>query len=99
MSVSVWGIPSGGSGARRLAIALCLLGGLGLGAAGSAQGRAKLVVVVSVDQLGRERLDTKLPGGLGRLAREGRRFVDARLEHALSETAPGHAGARALLES
>jgi len=53
--------------------------------------RVDLVVVLSVDQLRRDRLDPALPGGLGRLAREGRVFRDALLAHAGSSTCPGHA--------
>lgn len=50
-----------------------------------------LVVLIAVDQLRRDRLVPGLPGGLGRLAREGRVYVDARIDHAPSETCPGHA--------
>jgi arylsulfatase A-like enzyme len=46
-----------------------------------------------VDQLRADRLDPELPGGLGRLAREGRVFADAALDHAFSETCPGHVAA------
>ncbi|MFQ5699208.1 MAG: alkaline phosphatase family protein [Myxococcota bacterium] len=51
----------------------------------------RLVVVLVVDQLRRDRFEADLPGGLGRLAREGRVFSQAVLDHALSETCPGHA--------
>lgn len=51
----------------------------------------KLVLVLSVDQLRADRLDPGLPGGLGRIAREGRVFADAAFEHANTETCPGHA--------
>lgn len=51
----------------------------------------RLVLVVSVDQLRADRLDPTLPGGLGRLAREGRVYADAAHEHANTETCPGHA--------
>ena len=50
-----------------------------------------LVVLIAVDQLRRDRLDGALPGGLGRLAREGRVFSDGVLDHAVTETCPGHA--------
>lgn len=50
-----------------------------------------LVVLVAIDQLRPDRLDARLPGGLGRLMRDGRVFTDASLEHALTETCPGHA--------
>ncbi|MEN8184672.1 MAG: alkaline phosphatase family protein [Myxococcota bacterium] len=51
----------------------------------------KLVLVLAVDQLRPDRLDTELPGGLGRLLREGRFYPDAALEHAITETCPGYA--------
>ena len=51
----------------------------------------RLVLVLSIDQLRADRLDSELPGGLGRLAREGRVYRDAALDHAISETCPGHA--------
>jgi len=50
-----------------------------------------LVLVLSIDQLRADRLDPRLPGGLGRLARTGRVFSEASLEHAFTETCPGHA--------
>ncbi len=50
----------------------------------------RLVLVLVVDQLRRDRLDPALPGGLGRLAREGRVFADALVDHAHTETCPGH---------
>lgn len=50
----------------------------------------RLVVLVAIDQLRPERVDPALAGGLGRLAREGRFFRDAVLEHALTQTCPGH---------
>lgn len=61
-------------------------------AAGPAEAgeRPRLVLVVAVDQLRPDRLDPALPGGLGRLAREGRSF-DGWLEHGMTETCPGHA--------
>lgn len=50
----------------------------------------RLVLVISVDQLIPSRLDPTLPGGLGRLAREGRVFAEAAHAHAGTETCPGH---------
>lgn len=50
-----------------------------------------LTVVLVIDQLRSDRLDPSLPGGLGRLAREGRVFPRAALQHGLTETCPGHA--------
>jgi predicted AlkP superfamily pyrophosphatase or phosphodiesterase len=51
----------------------------------------RLVLVIAVDQLRPDRLDESLPGGFGRLVREGRFFVDAALDHGMTETCPGHA--------
>ncbi len=54
---------------------------------------ARLVVLISVDQLMPEQLDRMaghLDGGIGRLLREGRRFPAA-LPYAVTETGPGHA--------
>lgn len=59
----------------------------------SAGPRPRLVLVVSVDQLSAEtvsRWGGELPGGLGRLLREGTHFVAARHEHGYPETGPGH---------
>jgi len=50
-----------------------------------------LLLLVSVDQLRADRLEATLPGGLGRLHRKGRVFVDAALAHAHTETCAGHA--------
>ena len=49
-----------------------------------------LVLLVSVDQLRRDRAQPSLPGGIGRLTREGRVYRNALLAHALTETCPGH---------
>ncbi len=51
----------------------------------------RLVLLISVDQLRPERISPALPGGLGRLLREGRSFADAAHAHADTETCPGHA--------
>jgi predicted AlkP superfamily pyrophosphatase or phosphodiesterase len=51
----------------------------------------KLVLLVVVDQLRADRIGAELPGGLGRLVREGRVFAEASLGHAPTETCPGHA--------
>lgn len=48
------------------------------------------MVIVVVDQLVPSHLDPALPGGLGRIAREGLRFAQARLGYAGTETCPGH---------
>lgn len=51
----------------------------------------RLIVVIAVDQLRADRLSPSLPGGLGELARSGRIFSNARLDHAGTSTCPGHA--------
>lgn len=57
-----------------------------------AEDRPALVLLLVVDQLARWRLDpAALPGGLGRLLREGRVFADATVAHGVTETCPGHA--------
>lgn len=56
--------------------------------------RPRLVVVITVDQLRPDYLQrwrAQLTGGLGRMAREGAVFTRAYQDHALTETAPGHA--------
>jgi predicted AlkP superfamily pyrophosphatase or phosphodiesterase len=60
------------------------------GAEAAAEPGLRLVVVIAVDQLGRDRLDRDLPGGLGRIAREGRVYSEAALDHAVTNTCPGH---------
>ena len=67
------------------------LGALVVASSALAASPPRLVLLVAVDQLRRDRLDEGLPGGLGRIAREGRVFVDAMLDHAATETCPGHA--------
>ena len=56
--------------------------------------RPKLVVVVTVDQMRAdylERYREQLIGGFGMLLEEGAVFADAYQDHAVTETAPGHA--------
>ncbi|HEY0997618.1 MAG TPA: alkaline phosphatase family protein, partial [Gemmatimonadaceae bacterium] len=56
--------------------------------------RPRLVVLLVVDQFRADYLDrfaAQLDGGLARLAREGAWFSNARHDHGLTETAPGHA--------
>ncbi|HUF28460.1 MAG TPA: alkaline phosphatase family protein [Gemmatimonadaceae bacterium] len=56
--------------------------------------RPALTVVIVVDQLRAdylERFGAQLTGGLGRLAREGTVYANAHQDHAIPETAPGHA--------
>jgi len=53
-----------------------------------------LVVLITVDQLRGDYLDrfaSQLNGGFGRLARGGAWFTNAHHDHAITETAPGHA--------
>ncbi|MCU0620884.1 MAG: alkaline phosphatase family protein [Gemmatimonadales bacterium] len=53
-----------------------------------------LVVVVVVDQMRADYVDrfgAEFTGGLGRLFRTGIRYTDAHQDHAVTETAPGHA--------
>ncbi len=72
--------------------------------AGTAAGRAstksapeappRLIVFVTVDQMRAEYLDrwaAQYTGGLARLRRGGAIFTDAYQDHAVTETAPGHA--------
>jgi predicted AlkP superfamily pyrophosphatase or phosphodiesterase len=76
------------------------LAALPLFAAGPAAGtrvqdpaRPKLLLVISVDQLSADvmaRYGADLPGGLGRLQREGVSFTAAYHDHAFPETGPGH---------
>ncbi len=52
-----------------------------------------LIIVISVDMLSGEIMDRytdHLPGGLGRILREGVVFENAYQEHAFTETCPGH---------
>jgi predicted AlkP superfamily pyrophosphatase or phosphodiesterase len=72
-----------------LVVALAGTGGGPLGAP-----RPRLVVVITVDQLRPDYLDRyrrQLTGGLGRLLRQGAYFANASQDHAVTETAPGHA--------
>ena len=56
--------------------------------------RPSLVVLITIDQLRNdylERFAPQLSGGLGRLSRDGAWFTNAHHDHAITETAPGHA--------
>lgn len=55
------------------------------------QDAVRLVLFLAVDQLRPDRLSPELPGGLGRLMREGRIFAEGRLAHGITETCAGHA--------
>jgi predicted AlkP superfamily pyrophosphatase or phosphodiesterase len=64
-----------------------------LAACAFAAPRPKLVVVISVDQFAADLMEQwgrDLPGGLGRLRREGTSFQQAYQDHGLTETGPGH---------
>src|ERR1700678_1126954 len=55
--------------------------------------RPDLILMISVDMLSGEIMDRytdSLPGGLGRLLKEGVVFENAYQEHAFTETGPGH---------
>ena len=71
-------------------LALLLLALLLLAQSPSAFGSPKLVLLVSVDQLSPGRLSVDMTGGLGRLMRQGRVYTNARLDHGLTNTCPGH---------
>ena len=63
-------------------------------AAAAIAARPSLVVLITVDQLRGDYLDrfgSQLNGGLGRLSRGGAWFANAHHDHAITETAPGHA--------
>lgn len=66
---------------------------LPLRAADQPKKRPDLVIMISVDMLSGEIMDrygAGLPGGLGRLQREGVFFENAFHDHAFTETGPGH---------
>ena len=65
--------------------------GPGLAAEPKLAAGPKLVVVVAIDQLRKDRVSAALPGGLGRLLRAGRNFIDSDLDHGITNTCPGHA--------
>jgi predicted AlkP superfamily pyrophosphatase or phosphodiesterase len=56
----------------------------------NAMGSPKLVLLVSVDQLRSDRVSAEMKGGIGRLMREGRVYTNASLDHAVTNTCPGH---------
>jgi predicted AlkP superfamily pyrophosphatase or phosphodiesterase len=72
---------------RALAFALLCAGAL---ACSSQRAQPALVVLLVVDQLGANRVTADLPGGLGRLVREGRVWRNGAHDHGLTETCPGH---------
>ena len=54
-----------------------------------ASDKPKLILVVAIDQLRRDRLDANMPGGLGKIL-SGRQFVEGQLDHGITNTCPGH---------
>ncbi|MBT4492845.1 MAG: alkaline phosphatase family protein [Gammaproteobacteria bacterium] len=54
------------------------------------QPEPSLIVMISIDQMRPDRLNGSLPGGLGRLMRDGFVFPSATLDHGLTNTCPGH---------
>ncbi len=80
---------------HRLAPLLALCASLPAAAQGAPRaGAPALVVLISIDQMRADYLDRfggQLTGGLARLARGGARFTNAHHDHAITETAPGHA--------
>lgn len=75
----------------RAPAALAALALLAAPLANAGEPAVRLVLLLAIDQLRPDRLDATLPGGLGRLVREGRLFTEAALDHAMTETCPGHA--------
>jgi len=51
--------------------------------------KPSLVVVISIDQMRRDRLDPEFTGGIGKIL-QGRNFVDSQLDHGITNTCPGH---------
>lgn len=67
---------------------------IGVATPTAAQARPSLVVLLTVDQLRADyltRFEPQLTGGLARLSRGGAWFPNAHHDHAITETAPGHA--------
>lgn len=95
-------LPASGRGAHILAMRFAVLAAsclalAGLPAATRAQAAPRkpaLVVLLTIDQFRGDYLDRfgpQLHGGLARLARGGAVFTNAHQDHAITETAPGHA--------
>jgi predicted AlkP superfamily pyrophosphatase or phosphodiesterase len=85
---------------RTLLVILCLWGGSQASSQSAAPRDSRaaappsLIVLITVDQLRGDYLDRfgpQLKGGLARLARGGAWFTNAHHDHAITETAPGHA--------
>jgi predicted AlkP superfamily pyrophosphatase or phosphodiesterase len=75
----------------------CTMGLLGLAGAAAAQPaprKPSLVVLVTIDQFRADYLDRfggQMSGGIARMMRAGASFTNAHHDHAITETAPGHA--------
>ena len=78
----------------RAALAIGLVSSLlhagAIPARGESRDEVRLVLILVVDQLRRDRLGPELPGGLGELVRGGRVFRDSLVDHGVTETCPGH---------
>jgi predicted AlkP superfamily pyrophosphatase or phosphodiesterase len=77
-----------------IAAAACAGGAATAGTTPAAPPRPSLVVLIAVDQLRGDyipRWSAQLTGGLARFWREGAFFAEGRQDHAVTETAPGHA--------
>jgi predicted AlkP superfamily pyrophosphatase or phosphodiesterase len=77
-----------------IACATQVAGAQGEGAAPAPSAPPTLVVLITIDQFRADyltRFGHQLTGGLARLARGGAWFTDAHHDHAITETAPGHA--------
>lgn len=95
-------LPHCGRGAHILAMRFTLLSAFLLALAGlpsttqaqAAPKKPSLVVLVTIDQFRGdylERFGSQLTGGIARLVRGGAVFTNAHHDHAITETAPGHA--------
>lgn len=78
---------------RRYLVGLLALLAAAPQAPAAAQTEARLVVVITVDQLIPDYLDRfgpQLQGGLARIVRQGTYYPHGQQDHAITETAPGH---------
>jgi predicted AlkP superfamily pyrophosphatase or phosphodiesterase len=81
--------------ASRVALVLAMLAiSIQASAQQAAGARPTLVVLITIDQMRGDyltRFGPQLTGGLGRLSRGGAWYTNAHHDHAITETAPGHA--------
>lgn len=80
--------------ARAVLTAATLLAGSHPGRAQAPARRPSLVVLITIDQFRAdylERFGPQMRGGIARLMRGGASFTNAHHDHAITETAPGHA--------